>query len=297
MAGSEAVNKGGVPTGLAKTMMPVPDPHPDVFDRQWPLRVGDIDREGRLRFDAATRHIQDIGSDQLRELGFEETHPLWIVRRTMIDLIKPIEFQDMLRMRRWCSGTSNRWCEMRVRIDGRKGGLMESEAFWININRETQGPARIADDFIEGLQRTTEVDRLRWKAYLTAGSREDATQIRDYPVRVSDIDIFDHMNNSVYWTVIEDYLFNTPELMHKPIRVTIEHDAPVALGDKLEIISHVHPPDRPKNSALNWRIGLLQRSHMRSAKRPKPSLASSPSDSLLLNSTGVLTSQNPVTGE
>jgi acyl-ACP thioesterase len=60
-------------------------------------------------------------------------------------------------------------------------------------------------------------------------------------VRVSDIDIFDHMNNSVYWSVIEDYLFNTPELLHKPIRVTIEHDAAVALGDKLEIISHVHP--------------------------------------------------------
>jgi len=29
--------------------------------------------------------------------------------------------------------------------------------------------------------------------------------------------------------------------LHKPIRVTIEHDAPVSLGDKLEIISHVHP--------------------------------------------------------
>ncbi len=197
-------------TGLAKVMMPVPDPHPDVFDLQWPLRVGDIDRVGRLRFDAATRHIQDIGSDHLRELGFEETHPLWIVRRTMIDMIEPIEFQDMLRLRRWCSGTSNRWCEMRVRIDGRKGGLVESEAFWININRETQGPARIADDFIEGLQRTTDVDRLRWKAYLKAGSREDASQIRDYPVRVSDIDIFDHMNNSVYWTVIEDYCSAIP---------------------------------------------------------------------------------------
>ena len=86
---------------------------------------------------------------------------------------------------------------------------MESEAFWININRETQGPARIADDFIEGLQRTTDVDRLRWKPYLKAGGREDAAQIRDYPVRVSDIDIFDHMNNSVYWSVIEDYLFST----------------------------------------------------------------------------------------
>ena len=147
----------GVSKGLLKAMMPVPDPHPDVFDVEWPLRVADVNREGRLKFDAATRHIQDIGSDQLREMGFEETHPLWIVRRTMIDLIRPIEFKDMLRLRRWCSGTSNRWCEMRVRIDGRKGGLMESEAFWININRETQGPARISDDFIAGLQRTEEL--------------------------------------------------------------------------------------------------------------------------------------------
>ena len=121
-AESEAVS-------LDKVMMPVPDGHPDVFDREWPLRVADIDRDGRLRFDSAARHIVDIGQDQLREMGFEETHPLWIVRRTMIDLIRPVEFNDMLRMRRWCSGTSNRWCEMRVRIDGRKGGLLESEAF------------------------------------------------------------------------------------------------------------------------------------------------------------------------
>jgi acyl-ACP thioesterase len=238
---SNTSGASGAPQGLAKTMMPVPDPHPDVFDREWPLRVGDIDRTGRLRFDGACRHIQDIGQDHLRELGFEETHPLWIVRRTMVDLIKPIEFNDMLRMRRWCSGTSNRWCEMRVRIDGRKGGLMESEAFWININRETQGPSRISDDFLAGLQKTTSVDRLRWKAYLKAGRREDAAEIREYPVRVSDIDLFDHMNNSVYWTVIEDYLFSHPELLDGPLRVTIEHDVPVALGDKLEIISHIHP--------------------------------------------------------
>ena len=138
---------------LDKVMMPVPDAHPDVFDREWPLRVADIDRDGRLRFDSAPATSWTSAQDQLRELGFEETHPLWIVRRTMIDLIRPIEFGDMLRMRRWCSGTSNRWCEMRVRIDGRKGGLMESEAFWINFNRDTQTPARISDDFLAGLRK------------------------------------------------------------------------------------------------------------------------------------------------
>ena len=39
-----------------------------------------------------------------------------------------------------------------------------------------------------------------------------------------------------------DYLLSRPEMFAEPLRVTIEHDAPVALGDKLEIIAHVHPP-------------------------------------------------------
>src|SRR5690349_15867855 len=173
-------------------MMPVPDPHPDVFDVEWPLRMADIDRNGRLRFDGAARHIQDIGQDQLREMGYEDVHPAWIVRRTMIDLVKPIEGRDFLRLRRWCSGTSNRWCEMRVRIDGRKGGLMESEAFWINFSKETQGPSRISEDFLAGLQRTTDINRLRWQAYLKAGDRADAEQVRKFPLRVTDIDLFDH---------------------------------------------------------------------------------------------------------
>ena len=226
---------------LDKMLMPVLDGHPHVFEREWPLRVADIDRYGRLRLDAATRHIQDVGQDQLRELGFEDVHPLWIVRRTMIDLIKPIEFPDMLRLRRWCSATSTRWCEKRVRVDGRKGGLIESEAFWININPDTFMPSRISDDFLDGLRRTTDVDRLRWKPYLKPGTRDDASHVHEYQVRVTDIDLFNHMNNSVYWSAVEDYLSTTPALLKAPLRVTIEHEAPVALGDKLEIIAHLHP--------------------------------------------------------
>ena len=42
------------------------------------------------------------------------------------------------------------------------------------------------------------IDRLPWKALLKAGNREDAAEIHEFPVRFTDIDFFDHMNNSVY---------------------------------------------------------------------------------------------------
>lgn len=162
---------------LDKTMTPVPDGHPEVFERSWPLRVADVDRGGRLRLDAVARHIQDVGQDAVHEEGFDESHPAWIVRRTMIDMIRPIHFQDTLRLRRWCSGTSTRWCEIRVRIEGLKGGLIETEAFWININRDTLTPSRISDEFLQRLQATTTINRLRWRPYLRPGAREDADQI------------------------------------------------------------------------------------------------------------------------
>ena len=83
---------------------------------------------------------------------------------------------------------------------------------------------------------------MRWKSYLKAGSREDADEIREFPIRVSDIDLFDHVNNSVYWKVVEEFLAPYPELLEAPLRVTIEHDAAVAYGEKLEVLLHVYPP-------------------------------------------------------
>jgi acyl-ACP thioesterase len=74
-------------------------------------------------------------------------------------------------------------------------------------------------------------------------------------VRVTDIDLFDHMNNSVYWSGVEEYLFTTPELLNAPLRITIEHEAPVALGDKLEIITHLHPAGTTEAFGL----GLIDR--------------------------------------
>ena len=64
----------------------------------------------------------------------------------------------------------------------------------------------------------------------------------EFPIRFTDIDLFDHVNNSVYWSVVEDYLAATPELLRGPTRITIEHEAAVALGEKLEIAAHVYPP-------------------------------------------------------
>jgi acyl-ACP thioesterase len=49
------------------------------------------------------------------------------------------------------------------------------------------------------------------------------------------------MNNAAFWGVVEDYLSRSPKLSAAPFRVTLEHLAPIALGTRLEIITHRHP--------------------------------------------------------
>jgi acyl-ACP thioesterase len=84
------------------------------------------------------------------------------------------------------------------------------------------------------------------------------------------------MNNSVYWSVVEDYLSTTPELLRGPIRVTIEHEAPITLGDKLEIIAHVHPAgstDKFGPELVDRTVTTLTYANV---TRPGPSHPSSP---------------------
>ncbi len=69
----------------------------------------------------------------------------------MVDLIRPIEFGDMLR--RWCLGTSNRWCEMSFRSVARPRSNPRQALD--PRQPEPRCRARIADDFPAGLHWTT----------------------------------------------------------------------------------------------------------------------------------------------
>lgn len=98
----------------------------------------------------------------------------------------------------------------------------------------------IVDDFFVGLYWIMFVDWLCWKGYLKLGSWDDVLEIYEFLVWVIDIDLFDYMNNVVYWSVIEDYLVLYVELLWGFLWVIIEYEVLVVFGDKLEIIFYVY---------------------------------------------------------
>jgi acyl-ACP thioesterase len=207
------------------------------FATSWPVRTGDVDPDNRLRFDGITRYLQDIGSDNLDASELADLDPLWIVRRTVIDVVRPALWPDRIHLRRWCSGLSTRWSAMRVQLTSEKGALIETEGFWINISPDTGMPTRISDKGIALLSRTTDEHRLKWRPWLGGPPPEDDGTDARFHLRSTDLDPMGHVNNAAYWHAVEDHLVARPDLLAGPHRAVLEYNAPITGGEDVHVRS------------------------------------------------------------
>ena len=213
-------------------MMPVPSSG-HLFDTTLPVLSSDLDEDLHIRPDGIARYLQEAGMQHLVWTGMQDSHPHWIVRRTVIDVIKPIEWPAELRVRRWCAAISPRWCSVRIRIDGPDGGLIETEAFWIHMNIDTMAPSRLSDEFVATFGDTALEDRLRWKAWLTDDVPSDC--VTEFPLRRTDIDHFKHLTNAAYWQGVHEVTGDQTDLTSTPHRYVIEYNKPIAAGEKVEV--------------------------------------------------------------
>ncbi|MET3860845.1 acyl-ACP thioesterase [Dietzia sp. 2505] len=189
--------------------LPPPPSAESGYSTSRTVRTGEVDPLRRLRLDSIARYLQDVAGDDLEATGHARTDPYWIVRRTVIDVIEPISWPATVHLQRWCSGLSTRWANMRVRLtaehragpddDGpRPGGLVETEAFWINVNSHGV-PARISDEGFATLSATTETHRLRWAAMTTpppAGSPGRLCRRTDPTSSAARISTFSNMSTT-----------------------------------------------------------------------------------------------------
>ncbi|MFE3293661.1 acyl-[acyl-carrier-protein] thioesterase, partial [Rhodococcus sp. NPDC059234] len=205
------------------------------FSVSRPVRTGDVDPDNRLRLDGIARYLQDIASDNLDAAELADSDPVWIVRRSVIDVVRPALWPDRVHLHRWCSALSTRWSAMRVRLTSDKGALIETEGFWININPDTGMPTRISDAAMELLARSTDEHRLKWRPWLGDPAPEPDGTDTVFPLRSTDIDPLQHVNNAAYLHAVEEHLSGRSDLLVRPHRVVIEYRAPIRAGEQLTI--------------------------------------------------------------
>jgi acyl-ACP thioesterase len=207
-----------------------------VFRSRRPIRLADVAVDGRLRFDAMARYMQDIASDDVEDAGAEDELLTWVVRRTVIDVEKPFGADRSAALATWASGSGSHWAARRTSISGDAGGRAEAESIWVLINQETSRPARLPATFdrlysASGLGRTVSA-----KLELATEPPKGAWRLR-WPVRVSDLDTLGHANNAVYWAAIESALATGGDgsVTGGRVRGILEYRRPLDLTSDLEL--------------------------------------------------------------
>ena len=124
-------------------MAPVPPlelvPRPSVgrcFSASRRVRLADVDRHGRLRFDAIARYLQDVSDDDTRDSGYDDPMS-WVARRTALEVHAPLRLGETVHLETFCGGLGVRWAERRVSLRGEAGGRVEAATLWVLLELAT----------------------------------------------------------------------------------------------------------------------------------------------------------------
>lgn len=199
--------------------MPSPGPGSRTFTGERKVRLGDVDRAGRLRFDALMRYAQDVSNDDTNDAELVEDMT-WVVRKTVVDVVVEATFREDLTITTFCSGTGGRWADRRLSITGSEGARYEISTLWIFVTEEG-APRRLTDQFMEiygeGLTNR------RVSARLTHPEATEDASNHHWPMRVVDFDTLDHANNAAYWAVVEEERPKSMSHFVPPYRAELEY--------------------------------------------------------------------------
>lgn len=203
------------------------------FEAQRRVRLGDLDRHGRLRVDAIARYAQDVASDDAVDGTLHgESAIAWVVRRTTIVSRTPATYRESLDLATWCSGYGSRWAERRTTLRGAAGATIDTVSLWVQVDAETGAPRQLDDDFHRLYAPSAEGRTVSSRLTLPANAPDDAA-VHPWQIRRADLDPRGHVNNAATWAAVEELA--DPLLQRLPVRATLEYRAPVLADQQVDI--------------------------------------------------------------
>ena len=167
------------------------------------VRLGDVTPKGRLRLDALARSLQDVANDDATD-GIGEDAMAWVVRSTTLEIERFPVFREQLTLTTWGSGLGSRWAERRTSVVGEDGGRIEAASVWVHVDLATGRPKKLLAGFEDVYGPSTGGRTV--SARLSHGDPPPAAARTPWPLRFADFDVVGHVNNAVYWAIVEEHL-------------------------------------------------------------------------------------------
>ncbi len=202
------------------------------------VRLGDVRPDGSLRLDALTRYTQDVSNDDTGDAELPDDMA-WVVRRTVVDVIRPAVFGESLEFVTFCSGLGNRWAERRLSVRGDHRAHYEVATLWIYIEASSGRPRLLGERFLELYGPASQGRKVQ--ARLTHRPFDPASELVSWPLRRVDFDLFNHVNNAAYWAAVEELLPDLTSRRSAPSRFTVEYRDGIGPEVSVRIARHRVP--------------------------------------------------------
>ena len=186
------------------------------------VRLGDCSPGGRLRLDATARYLQDLSDDDTRDAGLAQM--TWVVRRTVIDVHRFPTYLEALDTVTWCSAIGSRWAERRVDIGGGFVPSISSATLWVHLDAATRRPVPTSPEFEHVFAQTAAGRTVSSRLHLDPPPTD--LELSPWPVRFTDFDVMNHMNNAIGFVLVEEVLARRRDL-RAPMRVEVEYRSPI----------------------------------------------------------------------
>ncbi len=204
------------------------------------VRLGDSSPGGRARLDALARLLQDVADDDARDAGFGDF--TWVVRRTAIAVHQFPVYLEPLDLTTWCAGFGAAWAERRIAVRGARGGHVESSTLWVHLDGVTMRPARLPRAFLDVFGPSAGGRTVSSKPILAMAPTGSAIDVASapWPLRFTDFDVLEHVNNAVYLAPVEQALAERRD-RRAPLTVVVEHGDPIERDNDVTWLVRDHP--------------------------------------------------------
>ena len=206
-----------------------------IFPGQRRVRLGDASSNGRLRLDACAEYLQDIANDDSRDAG-SENPTAWVARRTVLQVERFPHYLELLEMWTWCGGIGPRWAERRysVRGDSQASGMIEAATLWVHIDMQTMKPISVPTDFSDQFAEAAQGRKVSARLHLVGAPAKLPDRVELWPLRAVDFDVLGHVNNAVYWAMVEQELHRRGH-REQPLTVTLEHHEAIEFNASVRV--------------------------------------------------------------
>jgi acyl-ACP thioesterase len=197
-----------------------------VFRHPVAAGLADVAPSGRARLDAIARWLQDAALADVVDSGLDGGG-VWVLRRLRLCVDRFPHFGDALEVETFCSGTGALVAERRSTVRDGAGAAVQALALWVHLDPDGAHPRPLPDGFEAVYGTTAAGRRVRARLRHRPAPPPDAP-VRPWRFRAADLDLAGHVNNAVYWQVLEEELVGAEP---SALDVEIEHRAAADAGD------------------------------------------------------------------